>query len=145
MPEGAVYVGRPTKWGNPFPINDDGAVWRALACGYLGDAAGRRLAAVALHRAWLTGSPIESGGAGSEDGGALQFADGSTVSIDDHCRGIAAVAAGLMGKLDLPERPDLTELRGRDLVCWCPLDAPCHADTLLAIANPAAPTESNPT
>lgn len=20
MPEGAVYVGRPTKWGNPFPV-----------------------------------------------------------------------------------------------------------------------------
>ncbi len=22
MPEGAVYVGRPTKWGNPFRIED---------------------------------------------------------------------------------------------------------------------------
>jgi hypothetical protein len=21
VPEGAVYVGRPTKWGNPFPIS----------------------------------------------------------------------------------------------------------------------------
>ena len=20
MPEGAVYVGRPTKWGNPYPV-----------------------------------------------------------------------------------------------------------------------------
>lgn len=27
------------------------------------------------------------------------------------------------------------ELAGRDLVCWCPLDEPCHADTLLAIAR----------
>ena len=26
-------------------------------------------------------------------------------------------------------------LRGRDLACWCPLDAPCHADVLLEIAN----------
>jgi hypothetical protein len=26
-------------------------------------------------------------------------------------------------------------LRGFDLTCWCPLDWPCHADTLLAIAN----------
>lgn len=23
MPEGAVYVGRPSKWGNPFPGNGD--------------------------------------------------------------------------------------------------------------------------
>jgi hypothetical protein len=22
IPAGTVYVGRPTKWGNPFPIND---------------------------------------------------------------------------------------------------------------------------
>lgn len=27
------------------------------------------------------------------------------------------------------------ELRGKDLCCWCPLDGPCHADTLLEIAN----------
>ena len=28
-----------------------------------------------------------------------------------------------------------TELRGKNLACWCPLDAPCHADVLLEIAN----------
>ena len=27
------------------------------------------------------------------------------------------------------------ELRGRDLACWCPPGAPCHADVLLQIAN----------
>ena len=27
------------------------------------------------------------------------------------------------------------ELRGRDLACWCPPDAPCHADVLLELAN----------
>lgn len=30
---------------------------------------------------------------------------------------------------------DLTELRGRDLACWCPIDQPCHADVLLEMAN----------
>ena len=29
----------------------------------------------------------------------------------------------------------MTELRGKDLACWCPLDQPCHADVLLEIAN----------
>ena len=29
----------------------------------------------------------------------------------------------------------LPELRGKQLVCWCPLDAPCHADTLCELAN----------
>lgn len=28
-----------------------------------------------------------------------------------------------------------TELRGKHLACWCPLDQPCHADVLLEIAN----------
>jgi hypothetical protein len=28
-----------------------------------------------------------------------------------------------------------TELRGKNLACWCPLDQPCHADVLLEIAN----------
>lgn len=27
------------------------------------------------------------------------------------------------------------QLRGKNLACWCPLDGPCHATTLLEIAN----------
>lgn len=30
---------------------------------------------------------------------------------------------------------DLAELAGKNLACWCPLDQPCHADVLLALAN----------
>lgn len=26
-------------------------------------------------------------------------------------------------------------LRGRNLMCWCPPDQPCHADILLTISN----------
>jgi hypothetical protein len=29
----------------------------------------------------------------------------------------------------------LAELRGKDLACFCPLNAPCHADVLLRLAN----------
>ena len=29
----------------------------------------------------------------------------------------------------------LLVVRGKDLVCWCPLDQPCHADVLLEVAN----------
>ncbi len=68
MREGAVYVGRPTQWGNPFDGSSQGlANFRAYAieCGNL----------------WLN------------------------------------------------------PLRGRDLVCWCPLDQPCHAEVLLELAN----------
>jgi hypothetical protein len=30
----------------------------------------------------------------------------------------------------------LSELTGRDLMCFCPLEQPCHADVLLELANP---------
>ncbi|MBO0882015.1 MAG: DUF4326 domain-containing protein, partial [Mycobacterium sp.] len=39
---------------------------------------------------------------------------------------------------DIPDYPRdqiRAELRGHDLACWCPLEQPCHADVLLAIAN----------
>ncbi len=29
----------------------------------------------------------------------------------------------------------LDDLRGKDLACWCDLDAPCHASVLLIVAN----------
>jgi hypothetical protein len=28
-----------------------------------------------------------------------------------------------------------SELRGKNLACWCQLDQPCHADVLLELAN----------
>ena len=32
-------------------------------------------------------------------------------------------------------RKRLPELRGKNLACWCALDAPCHADVLGNLAN----------
>ncbi|MDR7232782.1 hypothetical protein J2X45_003892 [Caulobacter sp. BE264] len=29
----------------------------------------------------------------------------------------------------------IAPLRGKNLACWCALDAPCHADVLLELAN----------
>jgi hypothetical protein len=77
MPEGAVYVGRPSPFGNPFP---------AAKYGHEG--------AVILYRAWIRQPD--------------QF--------------------GLRSRIR-------RELRGRDLVCWCPLTVACHADVLLEVAN----------
>lgn len=56
-------------------------------------------------------------------------------AVELHARWIK----GEMGD-ELAEQRDrllgsLGELRGRELACWCPLDGPCHADTLIEIAN----------
>jgi hypothetical protein len=41
MPPNTVYVGRPTKWGNPFTLH-----YRMKAMGYDRDAAGKECAAI---------------------------------------------------------------------------------------------------
>jgi hypothetical protein len=44
MPEGAIYVGRPTKWGNPFRVGEDGRTHDE---------------AVAQHRQWIDEMPAD--------------------------------------------------------------------------------------
>jgi hypothetical protein len=39
------------------------------------------------------------------------------------------------GSLEVTIEDVRSQLRGRDLGCWCPLDRPCHADVLLEVAN----------
>lgn len=85
-----MYVGRPTKWGNPFRVGDLDPYHEHLV------PEAKRMSASA--------------------------------AVEHYC-------ARYMGD-GLPDRGEIiTELHGRDLVCWCPLDQPCHADVLLAIAN----------
>lgn len=39
------------------------------------------------------------------------------------------------GHLDITEADVRSELAGKNLACWCPMDQPCHADVLLELAN----------
>jgi len=67
----AVYVGRPTKWGNPFKLSE----YSLEEC-------------LKLYREYL--------------------------------------------RQKLLEDPKFLEpLIGKDLVCFCPLDSPCHADIIM--------------
>lgn len=75
IPPEAVYIGRPSRWGNPFPVGDFKSRQECL------DA----------YAKWLYSQP------------------------------------------DLVEAVK-TELRGKDLVCYCTPKA-CHGDLLLKIAN----------
>lgn len=80
MPEGAIYVGRPSRWGNPFRIER-----------------GR----------------------------------------DAHAAKLKFVSYMMKMRREEPERYNalLEPLRGKDLACWCPDGAFCHADTLLALVK----------
>jgi hypothetical protein len=71
----AVYVGRPSIWGNPFKVGKKQGEYSLEE-------------ALFLYRKWL--SEI------------------------------------------IKEHPDfLTPLKGKDLVCFCKLDSPCHADVII--------------
>jgi hypothetical protein len=71
MPSDAVYVGRPSKWGNPYRIGIDGT----------------REQVIEKYKKWL--------------------------------------------EEKLKEDPTfLDPLKGKILVCWCPLNVPCHADVI---------------
>jgi hypothetical protein len=83
-PEGAIYVGRPSPYGNPFPVDGDWIACAAIAAGFRADKAGRRAAAVAFHRAWLTGRA--PAGPQLDDIGAIEFSDGTLVTMGEHSR-----------------------------------------------------------
>lgn len=102
MPEGAVYVGRPSKWGNPFVIGDR----------------------------FDRDDPLFPYLARTVPGGAQSF-----TSLTPHTRK-SVVDAHAWWLIEQPRLMlSLGELAGKDLCCWCPLDAPCHADFLLESAN----------
>lgn len=103
MPEGAIYVGRPSRWGNPFHGSPEGRQEETrLSRRHRTAVAWRRVAAF---EDWIL-RPARS----------LWFGLSS-----EHARDVLLAA--------------LPVLRGHDLVCWCPLDQPCHADVLLDLAN----------
>ncbi|MFH1264564.1 MAG: DUF4326 domain-containing protein [Planctomycetota bacterium] len=134
MPEGAVYVGRPTAWGNPFTLNGDWIVWAAIALGFMGNIDGRRQAALKLYRAWMTGALLQPEKP-RKDCGAITYDSGQTIETSEHVMGLAGWMASQLPMPELPPRPTLDELRGKDLACFCPPDQPCHADVLLELAN----------
>lgn len=109
MPEDAVYVGRPSKWGNPIDLSDVGAQYPSLNVVQVATLVVRDFRVLA-----------ERGRLGFPN---WRFLGGR--------RGPVVEWAYTYPPLD--EIRD--ELAGRNLACWCPIDEPCHADVLLELAN----------
>lgn len=135
MPAGAIYVGRPSPWGNPFKTSGDFIVWTAVAIGNRADAAGRLKTSLILYRAWLTGEGVPVGPPAMPSDDLIVYGDGSQASTAEAAQCMATRFAQMYAPESVPDRPSLDELRGKVLACWCPLDRPCHADILLDLAN----------
>lgn len=99
-PEGAVYVGRGSGFGNPWKVGSTG---RTILPG-----------------GWTDKRPHEPLTA---EQAVQSYINSYTYDIDR--------------LLVVRER-----LVGRDLMCWCPVGQPCHADWLLLVANSPEPLES---
>lgn len=122
LPPDAVYVGRPTKWGNPFEA------YKCPCCGYWDVRDDNGMTYLVRHD-YVRQPHVR--------------ADRSTwttqrEAIVKSVQLYGDEATYWLGGWETT-RPDLhaalTELRGRDLACWCPLSAPCHGDVLLELAN----------
>ncbi|WP_228975000.1 DUF4326 domain-containing protein [Streptomyces sp. DH12] len=109
-PLGAVYVGRGSRWGNPAALGlwvSSGPTWRdGQRCTTSKFVATREEATMFFRLGMRHGGLVVEG------------------------------TDGVRRPVALPPAAEIRrELAGRDLLCWCPLDQPCHADVLLDLAN----------
>lgn len=102
-PEGAVYVGRGSRWGNPLMVCEMWPTAEQVVSLF------RDL--VAAGEAWWT----------SDEG--TRWEQRNRWRLEAHEREW------------LNSEAIRAELAGKDLMCWCPLHKPCHADVLLELAN----------
>lgn len=94
MPANTIYVGRPSKWGNPYKVGGNYAE-------------------------------------GEHDEIHHDNIDAETAARWYR----EAIEHGTNEAFKLTVQEIRDELRSKNLACWCRLDAPCHADVLLEIAN----------
>lgn len=128
MPEGAVYVGRPSKWGNPYLLGVAKVRMPAID-GSEFEYEGR------LHKKAGERCPFNHSD-GHYTWHQVEFATRAQV-VELFRRAVLTDTGRYRNTPSVAEIR--AELRGRDLACWCPLDQPCHADVLLAIANGEVP------
>jgi hypothetical protein len=112
MPDGAIYVGRPTRWGNPFRVikmKESGWGYRGLG-----------------NTCWS-----------ADDDSPWSKSDAAKYAVDAFRDMKVNWSTGQPAR-SIYNRDAEIVLAGHDLACWCPLDEPCHADVLLDIANRGA-------
>ena len=108
MPKNTVYVGRPSKWGNPIKLEGD--------CIFIDASYRRRIL-----------SPWVYYSMGDEEDVIYLFEklfDGTEFYNQD-----------FQYWSDHFRKLNISKLSGKDLACWCSLDKPCHADVLIKYAS----------
>lgn len=123
MPEGAVIVSRPTKWGNPFKVGGEYLSPRYLDPGWID-----------LKHPTMVVYPF------NETQYRIDLVQRTVRCVSRE----QAILWYRTTRSDWYWRDARKALAGKDLACWCPLPAPgetdvCHAAVLLRIANGGEP------
>jgi hypothetical protein len=103
MPTNTVYVGRSTKYGNPFRLTTNGWI---------------------QYRSMIMGRKINPWIIWGATGG---LTESDVVELYERW------IQGEFRWMAIAQPPDITPLIGKDLACWCPLNKPCHADVLIKL------------
>jgi Domain of unknown function (DUF4326) len=106
MPPNTVNVARPGLWGNPFTVSR----WRDVR------------SCIALFTDLMYGvwNPKTS-----------EHLPDAWTGYDEH----QAFIKRMRARRGCFPQEVVHELRGKNLACWCAVEAPCHADVLLQLAN----------
>lgn len=126
MPPNTRVVTRSTIFGNPWACGSREAFWwpqdpkgpRWISTHHIPRLILTQHEAVAIFRGWMLAAYVPSNA----------LPDGLTDAGMVACRAALVARRGTI-------LASLTALRGKNLACVCPLDAPCHADVLLELAN----------
>jgi hypothetical protein len=88
---------------------------------------------IKVDRSTRYGNPFEL----HENGGTWSVSgpDFKRSNLSSKAEAIATSVGAYRRWVETGHAPDITALRGKNLACWCVLDGPCHADTLLELAN----------
>ena len=111
LPEGAVSVARPTRWGNPFRVEPGTLCWAVIT---VVAAADDLISSVCVTTWYERPTKLEAQALAVE-------------LYEEHI--------GPGGRYEIDPTEIVRELGGRDLACYCRVGEPCHGDVLLRIAS----------
>ncbi len=118
MPTDAVYVGRGSKWGNPFMLSGD----------MIYVDAGHRRKILSKWVCYGNQNPEYDGG-GFEMKDVVKLFHDLLMNLNSH-----EVEPEIKNRFRLM-RDRIKDLQGKKLACWCKPESCCHADVLLNLAN----------
>lgn len=146
MPAGAVYVGRGSRWGNPFKLGDEmtglcrfpAALEEGAAWEYEGRISSAGMSHAYFHPSPAPGVPMPVTYCEVRYMTRAEIVDLYRRCLVGDVPPAVRAAYGRRNPVEVAIVDVRLALAGKTLGCWCAVDDECHADVLLEIANGGA-------